>query len=97
MYKVPFLLIRPIAVFHRSPSLPSPLRITRFYILFGQTLNVIESQAPRPMAKSRYYNLGRTRLRLRQYDQSCKTYPTLFMDEFSSKAIERICLWKLTT
>ena len=39
--KVGFLLIRPIVVF--SPfSLPSPLRITRFYILFGQTLNIIE-------------------------------------------------------
>ena len=25
-----FLLIRPIVVFHRSPALPSPFRITRF-------------------------------------------------------------------
>ena len=39
--KVGFLLIRPIVVF--SPfSLPSPLRITLFYILFEQTLNIIE-------------------------------------------------------
>ena len=41
--KVAFLLYRPIVVFHRSPALPSPLAITRFYILFGQTLNIIES------------------------------------------------------
>ena len=27
------LLIRPIVVFHRSPALPSPLSITRFYIV----------------------------------------------------------------
>ena len=40
-----FLLIRPIAVFHRSPVLPSPLSITRFYILFEQTINIIESFA----------------------------------------------------
>ena len=31
--KVVFLLIRPIVVFHRSPELPSPLSITRFYII----------------------------------------------------------------
>ena len=38
--KVAFLLIRPIFVF--SPfSLPSPLRITRFYILFEQTINIV--------------------------------------------------------
>ena len=36
--KVAFLLIRPIVVFHRSPTLPSPLNITRFYILFEQTI-----------------------------------------------------------
>ena len=34
--KVVFLLIRPIVVSHRSPVLPSPLSITRFYILFEQ-------------------------------------------------------------
>ena len=40
--KTAFLLIRPVVVF--SPfSLPSPLSITRFYILFEETLNVIES------------------------------------------------------
>ena len=39
--KVAFLLIRPIVVFHRSPALPSPLSITRFYILFEQTINII--------------------------------------------------------
>ena len=39
--KVAFLLIRPIFVF--SPfSLPSPLSITQFYILFEQTKNIIE-------------------------------------------------------
>ena len=42
-----FLLIRPIVVF--SPfSLPSPLSITRFYILFRQTLNIIVSFAFSP-------------------------------------------------
>ena len=38
------LLIRPIVVF--SPfSLPSPLSIARYYILFEQTINIIESFA----------------------------------------------------
>ena len=45
--KVVFLLIRPIVVF--SPfSLPSPLSKTWFYILFEQTLNIIESFAFSP-------------------------------------------------
>ena len=39
--KVPFLLIRPIVVFHRSPALPSSLSITRFYILFEPNINII--------------------------------------------------------
>ena len=43
--KLLFLLIRPIVVFHRSSALPSPLSITRFYILFEQTINIIESFA----------------------------------------------------
>ena len=43
-----FWLIRAIVVFHRSPELPSPLSITRFYILFEQTINVIESFAFNP-------------------------------------------------
>ena len=34
--------------FLRSPTLPSPLNITRFYILFEQTLNIIESFAFNP-------------------------------------------------
>ena len=39
-----FSLIRPIVVFHCSPALPSPLSITRFYIiLFEQTINIIGS------------------------------------------------------
>ena len=46
--RVAFLLIRPIVVFHRSPVLPSPLSITGFYILFEQTINVIESFAFSP-------------------------------------------------
>ena len=46
--KVAFLLIRPIVVFHRSPALPSPLSITGFYILFEQTINIIESFAFSP-------------------------------------------------
>ena len=44
--KVAFLLIRPIVVFHRLlRCLPSPLSITRFYIFFEQTINIIESFA----------------------------------------------------
>ena len=43
-----FLLIRPIVVF--SPfSLPSPLSITRFYILFERTIHIIESFAFSPL------------------------------------------------
>ena len=38
-----FLQIRPIVVFHHSPALPSPPSITRFYILFEQTIIIIES------------------------------------------------------
>ena len=35
--KLLFLLIRPVVVFfHHYPALPSPLCITRFYILFEQ-------------------------------------------------------------
>ena len=44
----PFLLIRPIAVFHPSSALPSPLSITRFYVLFEQTINIIKSFAFSP-------------------------------------------------
>ena len=46
--KLLFLLIRPIIVFHRSPVLPSPLSVTRFYILFEQIINIIESFAFSP-------------------------------------------------
>ena len=46
--KVAFLLIRPIVVFHRSPALPSALSIKEFYILFEQTINIIESFAFSP-------------------------------------------------
>ena len=46
--KLLFLLIRPIVVFHRSPTLPSQLCITRFYILFEQTVNIIEGFAFSP-------------------------------------------------
>ena len=46
--KLLFSLIGPIVVFHRSPALPSPLSITRFYILFEQTVNIIESFAFSP-------------------------------------------------
>ena len=46
--KLLFLLIRLIVVFHRSPALPSPLSITRFYILFEQTINTIENFAFSP-------------------------------------------------
>ena len=47
-FKAAFLLIKLIVVFHRSPALPSPLSIARFYILFEQTINIIESFAFRP-------------------------------------------------
>ena len=46
--KVAFLLIITIVVFHRSPALPSPISITRFYILFEKTINIIESFAFSP-------------------------------------------------
>ena len=46
--KVPFLLIRPIVVFHHSPALPSPFSITQFYILFEQNINNMESFAFSP-------------------------------------------------
>ena len=42
--KVAFLLIRPI-VFFLPFSLPLPLSITRFYILFEKTINIIDSFA----------------------------------------------------
>ena len=45
--KLLFLLIRTIVVFPPL-SLPSPLSITRFYILFEQTKNIIESFAFSP-------------------------------------------------
>ena len=34
--------------FHRSPALPSSFSITRFQILFEQTMNIIESFAISP-------------------------------------------------
>ena len=43
-----FLLIRLIVVFHHSPALPSLLSITQFYIVFKQTINIIESFAFSP-------------------------------------------------
>ena len=46
--KLLFLIIRLLVVFHHSPALPSPLNITRFYILFEQTINIIESFAFSP-------------------------------------------------
>ena len=45
--KLLFLLIRPVVVFLPF-SLPSPLSISRFYILFEQTINIIEIFAFRP-------------------------------------------------
>ena len=47
-YRVAVLQIRPVVVFHRSPVLPSPLSITRFYILFEQIINIIDSFAFSP-------------------------------------------------
>ena len=41
--KLLFLLARPVVVFHRSPALPSSLSITLIYILFEQTIDIIES------------------------------------------------------
>ena len=46
--KVAFLLIRPIAVFLLPFLLPSLLSIIRFYILFEQTIKIIESFAFSP-------------------------------------------------
>jgi len=46
--KLLFLLVRPIVVFHRFLALTLLLSITRFYILFEQTLNIIESSAVSP-------------------------------------------------
>ena len=57
VHKVAFLLIRPIVVFHRSRALPSPLSITPFYILFEQTLNIIESFALNPVKLDSNYSL----------------------------------------
>ena len=51
--KVAFLLIRPVVIF--SPfSLPSLLSITRFYILFEQTLNIMRALLL-ALAKSIHY------------------------------------------
>ena len=51
--KLPFLLIRPIVVFHRSPALPSLPSFTRLYILFEQAMKLILSRASLlPLAKS---------------------------------------------
>ena len=46
--KLVVLLIRSIVVFHHSQALPLLLTITRFYILFEQTINIIESFAFSP-------------------------------------------------
>ena len=47
--KVAFLLITPIVVVVSLPfSLPSPLSIIRFYVLFEQTIKIIESSAFSP-------------------------------------------------
>ena len=43
-----FWLIGPIVVFYRSPALPSPLSITRFYIFFEETINTINGFAFSP-------------------------------------------------
>ena len=53
--KVAFLPIRPIVVFHRSPEFPSPLSITRFYILFLNKLLILSRASPLALAKSIYY------------------------------------------
>ena len=52
--KVAFLLIRTNVVFHHSPTLPSPLSITRFYILFERTINIISRASLLALAKSIY-------------------------------------------
>ena len=46
--KLLFLLISPVVVFQHSLVLPSPLSITRFYILFEQTINIIKRFAFSP-------------------------------------------------
>ena len=52
--KVAFLVIRPIVVFHLSPALPSPLSITRFDILFEQTI-ILSRASLLALAISIYY------------------------------------------
>ena len=52
--KVAFLVIRPIVVFHLSPALPSPLSITRFHILFEQTI-ILSRASLLALAISVYY------------------------------------------
>ena len=54
--KVAFLLIRPIVVFPPFSGVSLPLSITRFYILFEQTINIIESLAFTP-TQSIYYEM----------------------------------------
>ena len=49
-----FSLIRPIAVFHHSPALPSPLSITRFYIFLNK-LQILSRASLLALAKSIYY------------------------------------------
>ena len=51
--KLFFLLIRPIVVFHRSTALPSPLSITRIYILFEKLL-ILSRASLLALAKSIY-------------------------------------------
>ena len=46
--KLLYLLITPIVVLHLSQALHSSLSITRFYILYEQTINIIESFAFSP-------------------------------------------------
>ena len=67
-----FFVSRPIFVFSPS-SLPSPLSITQFYILFGQTINIIRASLL-ALAKSIYYLLMNVDADGYENDENLKKY-----------------------
>ena len=54
MCKAAYFANKTLLFFYRSLTLPSPISITRFYILFEQTINIIKSFVF-SLAKSIYY------------------------------------------
>ena len=73
-----FFAIRPIVVFHRSAALPSPLSITRFYILFEETINTIESFA---LAKFKKVKLRFSRSALLLINRELKNHDEVHDDD----------------